>query len=68
MPYDFAEQLEIGKTGETKLDSMWKNVRIANVSDDPAWQKLGIDRVLELPDGRKVPVEYKTDFIAHRTA
>lgn len=67
MSYDFAEQLELGKTGETKLDGLWKNVRIVDVSDDPAWRKLGIDRVLELPDGRKVPVEYKTDFTAHRT-
>lgn len=67
MSYDFAEQLEAGKAGETKLNGLWKNVRIVDVSDDSAWRKLGIDRVLKLPDGRKVPVEYKTDFIAHRT-
>jgi len=67
MPYDFSEQLRIGKAEEEKLDRLWGNARILDVSDDPAWQKQGIDRVLELSDGRRVPVEYKADFIAHRT-
>ncbi|SMB96053.1 hypothetical protein SAMN00808754_1391 [Thermanaeromonas toyohensis ToBE] len=67
VPYDFARQLKIGKAGERKLNGLWKNVRIVDVSDDPGWRGTGIDRVLELVDGRKVPVEYKTDCIAHRT-
>jgi hypothetical protein len=67
MAYDFEKQLDAGKAGEKELDGLWKDARIIDVSEDPAWQKQGIDRVLELPDGKKFSLEYKTDFIAHRT-
>lgn len=67
MIYDFQHQLEIGKKGEARLDSIWRGFQIIDVSDDPEWQRRGVDRLLVLPDGRYVSVEYKLDNIAHRT-
>lgn len=67
MIYGFRQQLEIGKGGERRLDSIWRGLRVIDVSDDLEWQRRGVDRLIVLPNGCRISVEYKTDEIAHRT-
>lgn len=59
-PYDFREQLDIGKQGEGKLDTFFRahgfEIQCVNRSEE----RRGIDRVFR-KDGGEHTIEYKTD-------
>ena len=65
--YEFATQLADGQAGEQRLDrhfGQWFHIIAANEDQ----QRRGIDRIyLDLRDGRRWTVEYKTDHTASHT-
>jgi hypothetical protein len=63
--YNFEEQLELGKRGEEVLDTIFREDYFIQTGD--SLQRLGIDRIFIREDSMTYTVEYKTDFIAHRT-
>ncbi|WP_019502358.1 hypothetical protein [Pseudanabaena sp. PCC 6802] len=66
--YDFNVQHEIGKKGEQILDRwLGTTYKITDVSHDPKYQGVGIDRILTRPDSSVITVEYKFDLAAKRT-
>jgi len=67
MAYDFDRQFSEGRSGEDFLDAFFTarghTVRPATRDE----QRQGIDRVITVPGGRSMKVEYKTDFLAGKT-
>lgn len=66
--YEFEQQLEKGEQGERLLDRYFS--RTLGVDVKPVsmeMQLLGIDRLWERPNGKRLSVEYKTDSAAART-
>ncbi|MGK7932135.1 MAG: hypothetical protein AB4041_11975 [Microcystaceae cyanobacterium] len=66
--YDFHHQQIIGQKGEAILDEWLQSIyKIVDVSSDEKYQKIGIDRLLMLPDETIITVEYKFDVASART-
>lgn len=67
MSYDFKKQKAQGMLGELALDHHFRHIFMLRPATD-AEQLRGIDRWFTLGgDELPMPVEYKTDLIAHRT-
>lgn len=64
--YDFDEQHTQGEGGEAFLDSFFEARGHQVLPATRGQQRSGIDRVF-LWDGKMALVEYKTDFLAHKT-
>lgn len=66
--YDFNVQHGIGKQGKQILDRwLGATYRITDVSSDPEYQEVGIDRILTRSNSSVITVEYKFDLAAKRT-
>jgi hypothetical protein len=66
--YNFNVQHEIGKKGEQILDKWLQTAyKITDVSDNPKYQEVSIDRILTRSDNSAITVEYKFDLAAKRT-
>ncbi len=66
--YNFNAQHEIGKKGEQILDKWLQTTyKITDVSDNPKYQEVSIDRILTRSDNSAITVEYKFDLAAKRT-
>lgn len=65
--YEFKRQLNRGAEGERQLDEAFSRdyvIQEATVAE----QRRGIDRIfVGKRDDRRLKVEYKTDFVAHKT-
>lgn len=65
--YKFTEQLVRGETGEKQLDEYFSDYCEIKQSKRQE-QRQGIDRYFtDRKTGKRFSVEYKTDFIAHKT-
>ena len=65
--YDFDEQLAKGEDGEKLLDAFFSREWIIRTATRQE-QRQGIDRhYIHRRDGRRYKIEYKTDYIVHRT-
>lgn len=65
--YEFNRQLNKGAEGERQLDEAFSLDYVIQKAT-AAEQRQGIDRIfVRRRDGLRLKVEYKTDFLAHRT-
>jgi hypothetical protein len=66
--FEFKSQHKVGKQGERVLDEwLSQTYTISDVSDNPEYQEIGIDRLLSCSNGSTVSAEYKCDVVAKRT-
>lgn len=67
----FMVSIKRGQTGEeiveTLLRSMDSVSEVINVSEDKDWQKVDVDFLAKLKNGKTMKVEVKTDYLAYKT-
>jgi hypothetical protein len=66
-PYHFAQQLQIGKNAERRLDALFGKWYAIETVPPEIERKKHFDRLFIRPDGTQISVEYKTDLMCHKT-